>query len=303
MTDTDIDHPALDAVRKLREPAPYTVPRILPGLTYEEYDALPGIRSGDLKRMATSPLHYREGDGGADTASRVELRAMHAAILEPETFGSSFAACSVRQSLRDKAFQAWCVDHPDQDPLTDKQIVKVNAVAEAIRRHPIAGPMLAAPGRSELTLQWCHPATGLLCKARLDRLSEEWGHPLVVDLKGFGTTVLRRLASLVVRQGAHVQAAHYAEGAAICLGRELRDVWSRLVVYETAKPNDVGVVQLDHDGARFAGQKEREELLVKIVEHEASGEWPGALPHIEVLELPPWAWGEDEDQLIVEETP
>jgi len=36
-----------------------------------------------------------------------------------------------------------------------------------------------------------------------------------------------------------------------------------------------------------------------VAECEASGEWPGAHPEAETLELPPWTWGETSDDIRI----
>lgn len=266
-------------------------------MSYDDYDALDGIRASRLALMGKSPRHYADGYSGKDTAGRDVLRAMHAAILEPEAFGADFAVCKVRRDARTKAFQAWQDEHPDRTALTEAEWERVHRVRDSVWAHPVIRGWLVRPGWSEVVYQWEDRETGALCKARLDRLIG----PNILDLKGYGTTALVPLAKRAAQGSAHIQQAHYAEAVAVCEGMLVEDVRSMLLVYETERPYDCGLVELAHDGALFLGLRERARLMKQVAECEAAGEWPGNLPHVVPLEMPAWAWGDDEEFIQVEE--
>jgi hypothetical protein len=71
--------------------------RRLDGLTYDEYAALPGLRSSGLHRLAMSPLHYHgpqpERRGGAGW-----LHLVHSLVLEPITVPDAYAVYPGRRA-------------------------------------------------------------------------------------------------------------------------------------------------------------------------------------------------------------
>jgi hypothetical protein len=259
-------------------------------MTYDEYDALPGIRSSDLKRMKDSPLHYHTQPEDDDTASRGMLRAIHCLVLEPWMFDEEFAIFYGR-----RAGKLWdeCVlaNRPKGATiLSAKEHDIARAVSSAVLNHGVAGPFFE-PGpaaASEVTITWDHPGTGLGCKARLDRVAlDDDCRPCILDLKSYGTTNGRAVGSRAAKLGAHVQLAHYVEGAAEGLGIE--DVRCMIVSVETKPPYDVAVFEAERDWALADGIAARRVLMDRIAECTKSGVWPGRYDTIQKLLLPAWA--------------
>lgn len=251
-------------------------------MNYDEYAALPGVRASRLKLMALSPLHYQEKED-KPTTNRGMLRAVHSLALEPHRFDEDFAVWEgVR---RGKAFEAFEAEQGNRTILNEKEHGQAQAIVEGMKRHPWAGKILAMNGRTEETITWTSPGTGLLCKARLDKRVGK----LVVDLKTYGTSDPRVIGRRVAQLGAHIQAAHYVEGVSIALGIPEKEVRYVLICAESASPFDVAVVELSQEDALALGRAERDRLMARIVECEASGKWPGACPDLVALDLPAWA--------------
>lgn len=270
-------------------------------ITYDEYDAIPAVRSSDLRLALRSPLHYASGYSGEDTAQRSVLRAIHARVLEPAVYSTAWAVCPVRRDRRTKAYREWMQERPGVEALSTTDSETIEAIAAAIHAHPVAGPLLQRPGLSEHTVQWTDPQTGLACKARLDRVTtDDPSRPWIIDLKGYGTTDLRALARTVARNGAHVQASHYSHGLAATERVPRRQIVSVLVVYETRPPYDVGVVRLHPDGGRYAGDVQRKEAMEVIARAKRGVAHVGRLPELVDLDLPPWAWGDEEEDIMIE---
>jgi len=79
------------------------------------------------------------------------------------------------QIQRDEAYLAGKV------PLLVKDHEMVLAMAEAIRQHPIAGPLFTpGTGKAEQSIYWTDPATGVRCRVRPDWLRGS----IIVDYKG-----------------------------------------------------------------------------------------------------------------------
>lgn len=263
-------------------------------MDYAEYEALPGIRASRLKLMEQSPLHYLHGHDGEDTASRGALRAIHAAILEPETFDERFPVY-LGKTRRGKEYDAFRAEHPGATILNSREHWQAQQVRAAVLAHPVAGPLIEAKGWAEHSIRWRYCGdSGPWCKARLDKLIPPGGWTpeieseepaTIIDLKGYGTTDPRQIARRVVANGAHIQADHYLDGVAASRGWLCRYL---IISYEIVAPYDVAVVELTADDALRIGREKREELLAKVLDCERSGKWPGRCPEIVPLELPMW---------------
>lgn len=261
------------------------------GLTYEGYAEMEGVRSSDLKRLRESPLHYRYGKDD-DTTSRGTLRAIHCLVLEPDTYPRCFATFD--GTRRGKAYDDFTRDNEGKTILNAREAEEAANVAAAILRHAIAAELLAKATDRELTLTWNDPLTGLPCKARLDA----WAPSIrtALDIKTYGTTDPRVVGRRVYQLGAHIQGAHYVEGARHALGQE--DIDYLLIVAENKAPFDVGVFRLEPDHALSAGRMERDAMLGVLAECVATDRWPGRCGEIEALNLPAFAFGDDADDII-----
>lgn len=107
-------------------------------------------------------------------------------------------------------------------------IARVTAISQCVWTHPEAAALLRAPGKSEQTVLWREPTTGLLMKVRLDRLVEldagdiygtklEEG-PAVVDVKTTRDHTERAFARSILNYGYLDQAAIYTDAAEALLG-------------------------------------------------------------------------------------
>lgn len=274
-----------------------TAPRM--GLTYDEYAGLPGLRASDLLRLAQSPLHYRAGAPPRRT-DRGFFHLVHAAVLEPHTLPEQYAVWTgaVR---RGKAYDAWRAEQAGRAVVTTAEMQRAMVAATSILGHPTAGPLLTAPGESELTITWTE--RGRPMKGRIDRLAQlPGGRYALIDLKTYGTTQPRAVARMVAKHGAHVQLAHYRAGLVEALGLPAEAIDVYLVSAEGRHPYDVAVLQLAADGALARGVEERERLLDLLDTCEAEDSWPGCSPGVTELVLPAWAGGDVDDVSFTDAT-
>jgi hypothetical protein len=254
----------------------------------DAYASIEAVRSGDLSRLAVSPLHYRYPAPDKDTPARVVLRAAHALLLEPDTFHAEHV---VYQGARraGKEWDAFATLYADKAILKADEMAKIEAIGAGIRRHGPASRLLDLPGWSELTVTWTDPATGIVCKARLDRLGFDGQTYHLIDLKTYGTSNPRKVASMIAKMGAHVQAAHYVAALLDGCGIPAEQIKSYIISAEAGQPNDCAVLELEPDGALRTGQTERRRLLGLLAECRAADSWPGCCPEIVPAVLPVWA--------------
>ena len=308
-----------------------TAARALAGLSFDAYRALPDLNWSTLKHALRSQAHLAAALAGTlddpDTLSRRSLRAVHAAVLEPQQYERQYAVWAGRRAGREYEAAAGAAGAPEY--LTVAEDAHARAVAAAVHGHPAAGLLLRAPGVvTELTVRWSEERHGhpIACKGRLDAFAPRgcvalWGDglPVVVDLKavpavGSGA----RLASEIARRDYAAQLAHYAAGVrAVWEARPGAGPWPgcRLVIiaYETRPIPDVAVVDLgvlgvregsDGDAAYFGGRRRAEALASAAPVLQAialagaaagARAWPGQAPKIVEVGVPGWAYGDDDE--------
>lgn len=256
-----------------------------PGLrvmTYAEYDALPGTRASDLKRIARSPLAYRYAadhpdDGDSDTLRLG--RATHSAVFEPDTFARQYVVWT-GDARRGKAWDAFKDEHADKTILTAAQNARAWGIGQAVRRHRVASELLRE-GVAERTIAWKDSETGEPMKARLDWLGD--GH--LDDLKTAAQPFPRPFGIACLTYGYHTQMATHADGVEAVTGT-LPDV--RLIAVEPLPPHDVGVYLVGGD-VLDAGRRARREAIVTLQGCRETDTWPGFAPCELDLQFPEWA--------------
>jgi hypothetical protein len=232
-------------------------------------------------------------------------RALHAFILEPETFESAYL---VHEKL-DRRFKAgktrWLdlqSQRGDRDLLDQDDFDAIRWMAEALGRHPLARNLMIA-GRREVTLLWRDPGTefeltrdnadganclpdglGLPCKARADFWIPELR--MAFDLKSTEDASFWAFRKTAANFRYHVQDAHYSDGFAAC--GEALDMFLFAAVEKT-KPFGVNVFLLD-DAARDKGNEIVRRAMVKLAEAMRTREFPTYSDTIQDLSLPSWAF-------------
>ena len=218
---------------------PGTEPGIYAGVPEEAYHAHPALSRSVLAEAARkSPLHayHRwKGDEDESTSDAASLgTALHSRVLTPGVFKDTYDVapdtcedtkadgdpCSYSAKVRHNG--TWyCGTHaPDTEP-DDIEVLKastfgdVRSMAGALEQDPDAAPLLFdLPGLSEITLLWEDEATGLMCKARPDRVGAlpDYGSLTIVDLKSTRSAHPEDFRRKVARYGYWLQPPFYALG-------------------------------------------------------------------------------------------
>ena len=274
-----------------------------------DYNAIPALRATTIKEIINaSPLvakyHLDNPDSG-DTPSRRFLRSIHSRILTPDIFPTEFGIWDVRRDVRQLDYRQFLSDLSGLDVddreglkvvsdsmvLSASEAAKLDTIARNVMASPVVGPLLSLPGDSEITITWTDPATGLACKARIDRLIHTTGE--IVDAKTY-----RSCAAHTVKRGItdllwHVQMAHYRDGVRIALGEECAAV---LAIIEQNEPNDCAKFTLSEDVMQ-AGERARREAMETWARCIDSGIYPGRYTEPQTIDdLPTYAAGMTEDE-------
>lgn len=176
-------------------------------------------------------------------------------------------------------------------PLLAADYERVQAMAEAIRQHPVAARLFApGSGRPEQTLIWRDADTGVMRRAMLDWLPETVpGRRLIVpDYKTCQKADPESIARSVHTYGYHQQGAQYIDGVKT-LGLAPDGAAMVFAFQEKTAPYLVHVVELDAAALQIGRKRNRRALQI-YAECTATGVWPGyADDSVSFISLPAWA--------------
>lgn len=259
--------------------------RLVTGMSDTAYHADQStLSSTGARLMLDCPARYRwDMDHRRPYAPALELgHAAHALVLGAGSPIQVVDADSWRgaaaRTLRDEALEAGRI------PLLEREHEQVLAMAAAVRTHPVAGPLLTAPGAvREASIYWTDEATGAACRARPDWMDGEMS--AIIDYKTTSRSASpAEFGRIAARFGYHLQAAWYRDAVASITGAPPAFLH---VVQETRPPYLVSVVRLDEE-ALEAGAVEAERARRLWVECTSSGSWPGYAPDVHRVSLPGW---------------
>ena len=240
-------------------------------LTNEQYHATPGFSSSVLKTfISQSPKaaweRYIRPDRPKEHPSKAMLLGtmVHTLVLEPENFEKDFPAggelpLTNTGRMREKTFH--------------ETISKAKAVADAVKRHPMARGVLYPSGAiyESSFFEDC-PKTGLKLKCRPDALlPENWA----VDLKTTSTGLTTGFPYQARSLGYHLQEAFYRYVLECCGATVSRFFF---VVVETVPPHDVVVYELNSSILSEASVRVADALEQIATLQKSEAEWPGIAP-------------------------
>lgn len=267
-------------------PGVYTIP----AQAYHRDPVEGGSLSSTGARLLTppsTPAHYRHAtDNPAPYKKTFSLgHAAHELVLGAGPGIVQVEAGDWRtkaaQSKRDEAVAAGLT------PLLTHEHEQVQAMADAIRRHPRAGRLFdPARGRPEQTLVWRDAPTGVWCRALIDWLPQlaASGRLVLADYKTCESAGEDAIEKAVYRYGYHMQDAWY-RGGAEQLGLAEHVVFA-FVFQEKAPPYLVHLIELDAAALRI-GRALNRAALNRYAECAKTRRWPG-YEDISYISLPGW---------------
>jgi PDDEXK-like domain of unknown function (DUF3799) len=199
-----------------------------------------------------------------------------------------------------------CIDAPDwrtsaakdqreaaraegKTPLLPAEHQQVQAMAAAIREHPVAGRLLDPErGTAEQSLFWQDGEFGIWCRARLDWMRDAAAGQrfVIADYKTADCAEPGSFARSAANFGYHQQDAFYCDG--ICALGLADDPAFVFVVQEKNPPYLVSICELD-EADRRAGRRLNHLAAEIFRDCKAAGVWPGYSTEINHVSLPAWA--------------
>jgi hypothetical protein len=185
-------------------------------------------------------------------------------------------------------------------PLLFHEGEQVTAMAEAIRQHPLAGPLFTSGnGLAEQSIYWTDTRTGVRCRCRPDWMPHrpEGGRLVVVDYKTAKAVDDNSLQRAVYERAYHAQAAFYLDGVKAAGLHGDQEPAFIFAFQAKTPPYLVHLVELDFP-ALTLGAARNERALRIYADCERTGNWPGFNNAITYLPLPPYAEKRDEKEYL-----
>ncbi|MFJ2568892.1 PD-(D/E)XK nuclease-like domain-containing protein [Streptomyces halstedii] len=272
---------------------PVTAPVVIDGMTAEEYHAdKTSISSSGLRALLNPgcPAQFKyDRDHQQPPKREFDLgNAVHTAVLGEghdivEIDYPNYLKADAR-AARDEAYAAGKV------PLLPKEKAQVDAMEQAVREHPLAGPLFTpGTGVAEQSIFWTDPATGVRCRIRPDWLKQLPGLTLCVDYKTIKSADPDTVSKAIRDRAYHQQDAFYTDGIWAALQPE--DVRFIFVFQSKVAPHLITVRELA-DQDRDIGRARNERALRTYAECESTGVWPdwtGPVTDIPTISMPTWA--------------
>ncbi len=232
------------------------------------------VRFSNLKHMARSALHYWDAVqlDRQDTLAMRLGRGAHAMVLGMPVIKW------VGKTRNGKVWEAFKELHADKEILNAKEWAAAEGIANAIRRHPIAAPLLFEGATIEETIEWEY--LGRKCTSRPD---SRRGSAIVTDLKTTQCAEPNKFKRDAMYRGYNAQLAFYGLAVEHLTGVRPDELY--VVAVESKRPYAVQVLVLD-DEARQQGEKLCRLWFERLLVCEASNHWPAYTDAIATFDVP-----------------
>lgn len=266
----------------------------MPTLKIDEttYRSHPAISRSELWKMNDSPEKFRFCKDHPEPASPALIfgQAVHALLLQPETFESEFAVAPAvdRRTKEGKAIYSEFVAHSiGRHVLTQEDYSAARAMVEAAHNVPLVSQLLA--GEKEVSYFWKDEDTGIDCKARLDCTTDLGGSLFIIDYKTTEDASNDAFMRSVLKYGYDFQGAMYSE--AVKKGAGIEPAGFILIAQEKKPPYSVNIFVLAEE-LLLHGYDTFRRLIGTYKLCCDTGNWWGYLGpdgNINELALPKWA--------------
>lgn len=240
-------------------------------MTVDEYNRLPYVNKSTLWEMRKSPLHYWHlihDTPKEDTPAMRFGRAVHSFILTPDIFQEEYIIAPEcdRRTKEGKAIWnklAECgkeiISAEDHKTIAamQREVMKTNAF--------LLDPSVKK--ETEIALTWKDDESGVMCKGRLDVITEDY----VIDYKTTTDASTRAFKREALRYGYDLQAAMYMEAAR---ANRYNPKGFIFIAQEKDPPYMVNVLHAS-DAFLDRGAWIMRDLLAKYKECRDKNDWPG----------------------------
>ncbi|MEE8240114.1 MAG: PD-(D/E)XK nuclease-like domain-containing protein [Nitrospirales bacterium] len=271
-------------------------PGIYRDISVEEYERADAARSTTLRLFDRSAAHARQSilEPRAPTTALDLGTGLHSAVLEPDRFEQEYVAVPKvdrRTKVGKEAWARFIEEHPDQERLPQEDYDKCLKVRDALAIHSTAHELLSGQGFNEVSVMWRERTTGMMCKARLDRLTLYSGYPCIMDLKSARDASIWGFGKAIADYELHFQAAMYLDGLDTLSPQPRRFVF---LVIEAFPPWAIGTYELRNEALEL-GRNDYLRALQLFKNARDTNVWPGYREGLREIDVPPWKYRKDSE--------
>ncbi len=212
--------------------------------------------------------------------------ALHTLALEPEKFDREFAIwCGLDKRTKEgkAAWAEFAESSKGKTVITQEQLEAARRMADAIRSHSLARPVIEDAGMVEQAIRWHDDESGLWVRNLMDKWSPNLA--IVADIKTSSDPSPGAFAKSVANFNYHRQAALYSRGAQAVFGKPVDFMF---IVVGSQEPHEVACYLLDKAAIEL-GDRLNQSDLAEIAERKRSGQWASRYADkIQILNLPKW---------------
>ena len=258
------------------------------------YNALPGVRSSQLKLMLKSPAHFKEFRT-EETEALLVGRAVHCAILEPQKYDDEFIyepdGIDRRTKAGKEAYAEFLAAADGKTILSRKHLEMVEGVKESASKSELLQQILADSTLKEVTSSTIDNFYGLDIKARADILDTRRG--AIYDVKTIGDFATEKnIVRAIINYRYDFSAAYYKRVFEQATGQDFPLYgW---VFVEKKPPYGIRLVAVDADSLK-AGQDDVAWCLDQLKRAIDTDHWPQYKQEFSTIKLPEWFKGESDN--------
>lgn len=182
-------------------------PGIYEGMTDEAYRALNAVSKSDLDAWV------RGSRPPEDDRTLFIGSVFHLAVLEPAKARARIKVgpdVDLRTSEGKAAWLDFCADQTQLDalPLRPSEYDTLKKMVAMMKQHPDVSRLRAAPGKCEVAIVWKDTTTGVMCKAKIDKVLRNG----LIDFKTTGYVDDSDFNKSIIAFNYDAQAAFYQDG-------------------------------------------------------------------------------------------
>lgn len=271
------------------------------GVPYESYAAWDAINFSKLKPIkdTASKCKYGIDHPKALTPAMKLGQALHVSVLEPARFEGMFFICppcdkrttegKAIYASAEKAAAGKLLLRSGETEEALNEVAKNIGMARSIKAFKSANRFIEAPGQNEVALLWKDEATGLMCKAKTDKLITDYkpldGANVIVEIKSCRDASEWDFAKTIDGMDYDAQGASYCSAVSLLTGKKTIHVF---IAVENFAPFDCQVFMLDDTGMQTGLAKYRQ-MLRRYAECVKTNRWPGYTDKVATICTPPYA--------------
>ena len=272
-------------------------PGIYKNVTIEDYHRSMGISASGINKILISPktywYEYLSGEVKEEKESFIFGNALHTLVLEPETFNDRFHVYQGMDRRTKAGKEAWellATISKDKDLMSEDDFKEVSLMAQNIRDHAFFKKVIQSDGACiEDSLLFLDDEIGANLRSRPDYYNTN--SRVIVDFKTTKSASPFSFARSIIDYGYHRQGAIALDGLTKLTG----DEYTSVILFAVEKePPYLVACYLLPDEAITLGRKQYKRGARTYKACLDNDFWPGYEEIIMPIELPRWAFNEEE---------